>query len=98
MKGQSLLQSALMGENKGNGVNACLIQRELRHRRAGLFLFWFWFEFFLFMPGQIFNKLFILISIFDAFTITISSFHQQLSLALNNLSKLSEEVAGRAGN
>lgn len=51
-----------------------------------------------FKPGQFFNQLFILFSIFDAFTITMSPFHQQPSLAVTNLPKFSEEVNGRAGN
>lgn len=65
---------------------------------AGLFLSWFWFGVWVvgrvFIPGQIFNEIFILISIFDAFTVTISSFHQQPSLAISNLPKISEEVTG----
>lgn len=83
MKGQSLLHSAFMGENKGNGVIPVLYIGSGGREGQAYFYSVVLFGFF-FIPEQIFNKLFILISIFDAFTITVLSSHQQPSLVVTS--------------
>jgi len=57
------------------------LHRELRHREVGLFLFCC-VDLLFFTAGQIFNKLFISVSGFYAFTIPMLSFNQQPSLAV----------------
>lgn len=98
---------AVVGENKGNGVIPVLYtgswgtegQANFYSVLLGFFSSYFWGRgVYFFKPGQFFNKLFILFSIFDAFTVTMSPSHQQPSLAVTNLPKFSEEVNGRAGN